>query len=109
VKECDELFKKYQADGWIGPTSFKAALREYGALVRKEDVAQAGEEMILTPDEMASMKKVEEAYTRLSFLHTETMAELVATRERMDAMSASWWWMLKHRIAVKLGMTGRFE
>jgi hypothetical protein len=50
-----------------------------------------------------------EAYTRLSFLHTETMAELVATRERMDAMSASWWWMLKHRIAVKLGMTGRFE
>jgi hypothetical protein len=37
VKECDELFKKYQADGWIGPTSFKAALREYGALVRKED------------------------------------------------------------------------
>jgi hypothetical protein len=75
--------------------------------------------MILTPDEMASIKKVEEqginpyawveAYTRLSFLHTETMAELVATRERMDAMSASWWWMLKHRIAVKLGMTGRFE
>ena len=36
VKERDELFKKYQADGWIGPTSFKAALREYGALVRKE-------------------------------------------------------------------------
>lgn len=55
------------------------------------------------------MKKIEEAYTRLSFLHTETMAELVATRERMDAMSASWWWMLKHRIAVKLGLTGRFD
>jgi hypothetical protein len=29
VEECDELFRKYQADGWIGPTSFKAALREY--------------------------------------------------------------------------------
>jgi hypothetical protein len=29
LKECDELFRKYQADGWIGPTSFKAALREY--------------------------------------------------------------------------------
>ena len=55
------------------------------------------------------IQKTEEAYTRLSFLHIETMAELVATRERMDAMSASWWWMLKHRIAVKLGMTGRFK
>ena len=55
------------------------------------------------------MKKTEEAYTKLSFLHTETKAELVATRERMDAMSASWWWMLKHRIAVKLGVAGRFE
>jgi hypothetical protein len=32
LKECDELFRKYQADGWIGPTSFKAALREYGLL-----------------------------------------------------------------------------
>ena len=37
MTKADELFKKYQADGWIGPTSFKAALREYGALVRKED------------------------------------------------------------------------
>ena len=37
MSKADELFKKYQADGWIGPTSFKAALREYGALVRKED------------------------------------------------------------------------
>jgi hypothetical protein len=55
------------------------------------------------------VERLERAYTRLSFLHTETMAELVATRERMDAMSASWWWMLKHRIAVKLGMTSRFE
>lgn len=31
MTKADELFKKYQADGWIGPTSFKAALREYGA------------------------------------------------------------------------------
>ena len=37
MSKADELFKKYQADGWIGPTSFKAALREYGAMVRKED------------------------------------------------------------------------
>ena len=37
MTKADELFKKYQADGWIGPTSFKAALREYGAMVRKED------------------------------------------------------------------------
>ena len=37
MSKADELFRKYQADGWIGPTSFKAALREYGAMVRKED------------------------------------------------------------------------
>lgn len=36
MTKADELFKKYQAHGWIGPTSFKAALREYGALVRRE-------------------------------------------------------------------------
>ena len=52
---------------------------------------------------------IEAAYNRLASLHTETMCELVETRKRMDAMSASWWWMLKHRVAVKFGMTGRFE
>jgi hypothetical protein len=34
----DELFRKYQADGWIGPSSFTAALKEYGELVKAEAV-----------------------------------------------------------------------
>jgi hypothetical protein len=63
----------------------------------------------LQVDYEARIKRVEEAYTRLSFLHTETMAELVETRKRLDAMSASWWWMLKHRIAVKLGLIKNYE
>lgn len=54
-------------------------------------------------------KQIEEAYNRLAMLHTETMAELVATRKRMDAMSRSWWWMLKHRIQTLLGMKDRYD
>jgi hypothetical protein len=52
---------------------------------------------MMTPEQMQA------AYERLAMLHTETMAELVATRERMDAMSKSWWLMLIHRIKVLLG------
>lgn len=44
-------------------------------------------------------KQIQAAYERLSMLHTETMAELTETRKRMDAMSASWWRMLCHRVA----------
>lgn len=42
--------------------------------------------------------KLQIAYERLAMLHTETMAELVETRRRMDAMSSNWWLMLCHRL-----------
>ena len=54
-------------------------------------------------------EKLQEAYERLAFMHSETLEELAATRARADAMSRSWWWMLKHRIKVKLGLKSRWE
>ena len=45
-------------------------------------------------------EKLQQAYERLAMLHTETMAELVETQKRMDAMSKSWWMMLCHRVNV---------
>jgi hypothetical protein len=51
-------------------------------------------------------EKIKLAYERLSMLHTETMAELVETRKRMDAMSKSWWVMLVYRVKSKLGLGG---
>lgn len=47
---------------------------------------------------------MEQAYLRLSMLHTETMAELVETRRRMDLMSRSWWLMFKYWFCRKLGI-----
>lgn len=47
-------------------------------------------------------KQIQEAYERLAMLHTETMAELVETRKRMDLMSKSWWYMFRHWLRVKL-------
>jgi hypothetical protein len=54
-------------------------------------------------------EKLQAAYERLSMLHTETMAELVTTRQRMDAMSRNWWWALKHRIKTLLNMGNRYD
>jgi hypothetical protein len=53
--------------------------------------------------------KVQAAYERLAMLHTETMAELVETRKRMDAMSNSWKWMFVHWVKMKLGLKNRYE
>ena len=53
-------------------------------------------------------KQIQAAYERLAMLHTETMAELVETRKRMDVMSSSWWWMLKHRVKVLMGLKERY-
>lgn len=47
-----------------------------------------------------NIEEIEKAYNRLAMLHTETMAELITTRKQMDAMSRSWWLMLKHRIVT---------
>jgi len=58
---------------------------------------------------MKDDKDVQRAYEMLAMLHTETMAELVATQQRMDAMSRSWWRMLKHRIKVLLNMENRYD
>ncbi len=55
------------------------------------------------------MEKIEAAYNRLAMLHTETMAELVETRRRMDIMSGSWWMLFKHWIKVKLGIKNRYD
>jgi hypothetical protein len=55
------------------------------------------------------MEKIEAEYNRLAMLHTETMAELVETRRRMDAMSGAWWWMFKHWVKVKLGIKNRYD
>jgi len=38
MTKADELWEKYQYEGWIGPTAFKAALSEYGQAVRARDV-----------------------------------------------------------------------
>jgi hypothetical protein len=54
-------------------------------------------------------KQIQEAYERLAMLHTETMAELVAAQRRADAMSKSWWSMLKYRIKRKLGLIKDYE
>ena len=54
-------------------------------------------------------KQMQMAYERLAMLHTETMAELVETQRRMNAMSSSWWWMLKHRIKLKLRLIKDYE
>ena len=51
---------------------------------------------------MKDDKEIQRAYELLAMLHTETMAELVTTRKRMDAMSKSWWRMLKHRVKTLL-------
>jgi hypothetical protein len=51
---------------------------------------------------MTNDKDVQRAYEMLAMLHTETTAELVATQQRMDAMSKSWWRMLKHRVKTLL-------
>ena len=39
----DELWQKYQHDGWIGPTAFAAAIHDYGAAVRARDAEIATE------------------------------------------------------------------
>ena len=55
-------------------------------------------------------EEMQKAYERLAMLHTETMAELVATRDRMDVMSKSWWSMLKYRIKRRIDIVlGRKE
>jgi hypothetical protein len=54
-------------------------------------------------------QKLQAAYERLAFMHTATMAELVETQRRMDAMSRSWWSMLKYRIKRKLGFIKDYE
>ena len=54
-------------------------------------------------------KQMQMAYERLAMLHTETMAELVETQRRMNAMSSSWWRMLKHRIKLKLRLIKDYE
>jgi hypothetical protein len=54
-------------------------------------------------------EQLEQAYQRLAMLHTETMAELMNTRNRMDAMSTNWRWMLLHRIKVILNLKSRWE
>jgi hypothetical protein len=54
-------------------------------------------------------KKIQEAYERLAFMHAATITELVATQRRMDAMSRSWWSMLKYRIKRKMGLIKDYE
>ena len=54
-------------------------------------------------------KQIQAAYERLAMLHTETMAELVAAQRRADAMSRSWWSMLKYQIKRKLGLIKDYE
>jgi hypothetical protein len=58
---------------------------------------------------MKDDKEIQRAYELLAMLHTETMAELVETQRRMDAMSRSWWRMLKHRIKTVLNMKDRHD
>ncbi len=58
---------------------------------------------------MKDDKEIQRAYELLAMLHTETMAELVETKRRMDAMSRSWWRMLKHRIKTVLNMKDRYD
>lgn len=54
-------------------------------------------------------KQIEEAYNRLAFLHTETMAELVETRKQMEHMSGTWFRLLCYWVKVKLGIVSRWD
>ena len=56
-----------------------------------------------------TQEQMQKAYELLAMLHTESMAELVETRNRMDAMSRAWWPMFKHWLKVKLHMESRWD
>lgn len=56
-----------------------------------------------------SKEDLEQAYLLISKAHTETMLELIETKQQMDAMSASWWRMLKHRIKWRFNVESRFN
>jgi hypothetical protein len=62
----------------------------------------------MTEDE-PSKEDLEQAYLMISKAHTETMLELIETKQQMDAMSASWWRMLKHRIKWRFNINSRFD
>ena len=56
-----------------------------------------------------SKEDLEQAYLLISKAHTETMLELIETKQRMDAISANWWAMLKHRIKWRFNVESRFD
>ena len=52
---------------------------------------------------------LEKAYLLISKAHTETMLELIETKQQMDAMSGDWFMMLKHRIKWRFNIQSRFD
>lgn len=56
-----------------------------------------------------SKEDLEKAYLLISKAHTETMLELIETRQQMDRMSGDWWMMFKHRIKWRFNIQSRFN
>jgi hypothetical protein len=52
---------------------------------------------------------MEKAYLLLSKTHTDTMLELIQTREMLDVMSSGWLKMLIHRIKWRFNIDSRFH
>lgn len=55
-----------------------------------------------------SKEDLEQAYLLISKAHTETMLELIETKQQMDAMSGNWFMLLKHRIKWRFNIQSRF-
>jgi hypothetical protein len=56
-----------------------------------------------------SKEDLEQAYLLISKAHSDTMLELIQTRQQMDAMASSWFSMLKHRIKWRFNIDSRFD
>ena len=74
MTKAEELWRKYQHDGWIGPTAFSAAMREYGAAVRKRD-AEVCRKSTIT-DMRTDDWRVEEMWEAINETVEETAAAI---------------------------------
>jgi cell division septum initiation protein DivIVA len=57
----------------------------------------------------AWLEQVEQAYERLSMIHSETLLENARLRKEIDRLSGSWWSALKHKIKRKFSNKQWYE
>lgn len=58
---------------------------------------------------MITLKEAEEAYNRLSMIHSETMLENIELRKQLERMSHSWKAQFVFWLKVKLGLIRWYE